>query len=154
MTLTQKEIGLLKDLKGQEKLCCEKYTKYSQDACSQELKNLFSDIAHSEQNHLNTVNAMLQGNVPNLPQGRLTGENNKWCKKICYSDQESADIDKFLLSDMLAMEKHVSSLYDTSVFEFGDPNARRVLNHIQAEEQQHGEQLYAFMTVNGFYQGE
>lgn len=154
MNLTQKETGLLQDLKGQEQLCVEKYTKYSCDACSTELKNLFSDIAKVEQSHLNTVNSMLQGTVPVIPQGILKNESNKWCQKICYADQQSANIDKFLASDMLATEKHVSSLYDVSVFELGDPNARRVLNHIQAEEQQHGEQLYAFMTANGFYQGK
>lgn len=154
MTLTQKETGLLKDLKGQEELCVEKYTKYSCDACSTELKNLFSDIANVEKGHLNTINSMLGGTVPTIPQGGLKNENNKWCKKVCYCDQQSADIDKFLASDMLSTEKHVSSLYDVSVFEFGDVNARKVLNHIQAEEQQHGEQLYAFLSANGFYQGK
>ena len=52
---------------------------------------------------------------------------------------------------MLATEKHASSLYDVSVFEFGDPVARRVLNHIQSEEQQHGEQLYSYMKSNNMY---
>ena len=50
------------------------------------------------------------------------------------------------------MEKHVSSLYDISVFEFSDTNMRKALNHIQAEEQQHGEKLYAYMNANGMYQ--
>ena len=45
MNLTQKETGLLKDLKDQEQLCVDKYTKYSNDACSQELKDLFCSIA-------------------------------------------------------------------------------------------------------------
>ncbi len=151
MTLTQKETGLLKDLKEQEKLCWEKYTKYSQEACSQELKSLFGEIAQCEQKHFDTVNAMLSGTIPSVPSG-LSGQNNNMCKKVNYSDERSKNIDKFLLSDTLATEKHVSSMYDTSVFEFGDPAARRVLNHIQAEEQQHGEKLYAFMNVNGFYQ--
>ena len=52
----------------------------------------------------------------------------------------------------LAGEKHVSGLYDTSVFEFRDGQARNVLNHIQKEEQEHGKQLYDYMTVNGMYQ--
>lgn len=154
MNLTQKETGLLKDLKDQEQLCVDKYTKYSNDACSQELKDLFCSIAKVEQNHYNTISAMLNGTVPSVPSGPLKNENNGWCKKIQYADQQSADIDKFLASDMLSTEKHVSSLYDVSVFEFGDPNARKVLNHIQAEEQQHGEQLYSFLACNGFYQGK
>ena len=32
MQLTQKETDLLKDLKSQEKLCVEKYTKYASQA--------------------------------------------------------------------------------------------------------------------------
>ena len=59
MTLTQKETGLLKDLAGQETLCRDKYNKYSKEACSAELKELFSQMATCEQNHLNTINAML-----------------------------------------------------------------------------------------------
>ena len=152
MTLTQKETGLLKELAGQETLCRDKYNKYSKEACSAELKELFSQMATCEQNHLNTINAMLSGTVPKAPTG-LSGENNSLCKKVCYNDESSRNIDKFLLSDMLAMEKHASSLYDTSVFEFCDPSARKMLNHIQSEEQQHGEKIYAFMSANGFYQG-
>ncbi|MCD7822675.1 MAG: spore coat protein [Oscillospiraceae bacterium] len=152
MTLTQKETGLLKDLRDQEKLCWEKYSKYSSEACSCELSQLFDSISQVEHNHYDTVNSMLSGNVPTVPEGVLKNENNGWCKKINYKDSRSSDIDKFLASDMLAMEKHVSALYDTSVFEFSDPQARRLLNHIQAEEQQHGEQLYAFLSCNGMYQ--
>ena len=52
---------------------------------------------------------------------------------------------------MLASEKHASGLYDTGIFEFTDPKARKMLNHIQADEQQHGEQIAAFMKSNGMY---
>ena len=52
MQLTQKESGLLKDLKGQEKLCAEKYTQYSSRAADPQLKNLFTQIAQIEQQHL------------------------------------------------------------------------------------------------------
>ena len=49
------------------------------------------------------------------------------------------------------MEKHVSGLYDTSIFEFSDPAVRQVLNHIQSEEQGHGESIYSYMHQNGMY---
>ena len=149
MTLTQKETSLLNDLKSQEQLCVEKYQKYSCEACSPELKCLFSEIATAEKEHLNTVTQMLSGTVPQVKP--LQNQNNNCCKKVTYTDSRSADIDKFLLSDMLAMEKHVSSSYDTAVFEFTNPDARKMLNHIQAEEQQHGEKLWAYMSANGFY---
>ena len=150
MTLTQKEIGLLKDLRGQEKLCWEKYDKYSCDACATELKNLFSEMAKTEKQHFDSINQMLQGTVPQMPTG-LQNENNKWCKNVGYADMQSRNIDQFLCTDMLASEKHASSLYDVSVFEFNDPAARKALNHIQAEEQQHGEKIWAYMSQNGMY---
>ncbi len=151
MTLTPKETSLLNDLKSQEQLCVEKYQKYSCEACAPELKNLFNEIATCEQGHLNTVTQMLSGTVP--PVKPLTGQNNNCCGKVNYADARSANIDKFLLSDMLATEKHVSSAYDTAVFEFTCPDARKMLNRIQAEEQQHGEKIWAYMSANGFYGG-
>ena len=60
--------------------------------------------------------------------------------------------DKFLCQDALSMEKYVSGAYNTSIFEFTDENVRNALNHIQKEEQEHGEQLYHFMAVNNMYQ--
>ena len=153
MNLTQKETSLLKDLKGQEKLCWEKYDKYSCDACSQELKSMFSEMAQTERQHYNSITAMLQGTIPQMPTG-LQNENNKWAKKVNYEDDMSKNIDRFLCTDMLASEKHASSLYDVSVFEFTDPAARKALNHIQAEEQQHGEKLWAYMNANGLYPAE
>ena len=62
MTLTQKETTLLSDLKSQEQLCIEKYSKYSQMAHDPELKNLFSTLMQNEQKHLDTINQILNGN--------------------------------------------------------------------------------------------
>ena len=53
---------------------------------------------------------------------------------------------------MLSTEKHVSALYNTGVFEFSDVQARTMLNHIQSEEQQHGQRIYEYMNANGMYQ--
>ena len=59
--------------------------------------------------------------------------------------------DKVLLQDMLSTEKYVSSAYDTSIFESAQPNVRQALQHIQKEEQQHGEQLFQYMNSHGMY---
>ena len=48
-------------------------------------------------------------------------------------------------------EKHASDLYDTCVFEFKDTGARDVLNYIQSAEQNHGKQLYDYMSTNAMY---
>ncbi|MDD3202923.1 MAG: spore coat protein, partial [Pygmaiobacter massiliensis] len=54
-------------------------------------------------------------------------------------------------ADALSTEKHVSSVYDTSVFEFAQPELRNALNHIQGEEQGHGKQIYDYMSSHGLY---
>jgi spore coat protein CotF len=59
--------------------------------------------------------------------------------------------DKNLCSDMLATEKFVSSAYDTAIFECTNSNIRQILNHIQKEEQQHGEQIFNYMQSHGMY---
>ena len=150
MTLTQKEHGLLKDAKGQEELCIAKYQKYSEMAKATELKALFASMAQVEQNHLQTVTSMMNGTVPQ-PAQKLENSNNNHCTPSKYTTEDDRKSDALLCQDMLTTEKHVSALYDTSIFEFSDPQARQVLNHIQAEEQQHGEQLYAYMNCNQMY---
>ncbi len=48
-------------------------------------------------------------------------------------------------------EKYVSSTYDTAIFEQADSNVRQVLNHIQKEEQGHGEGIFKYMQSKGMY---
>lgn len=150
MTFTQKETTLLTDMKGQEELCIQKYKKYSELAKSTELKALFNSMAQVEQNHLQTLTSMMNGSVT-APPSTIENSNNNHCAPYKYASESDKQEDAFLCKDMLATEKHASALYDTCVFEFKDPTARQVLNHIQSEEQQHGEQLYAYMSSNGMY---
>ena len=44
MTWTQKEASLLKDLKGQEQLCVDKYGEFAARAHDPELRDLFQHI--------------------------------------------------------------------------------------------------------------
>ena len=149
-TLSTKENGLLNDLAGQEKLCIDKYNKYSAEAKSPVLKSLFETMAKTEQEHLKTVNDMLSGNTPSMPT-TIGNSNNQNTQAFSYANDDDKKQDAFFCTDMLTTEKHASSLYDTSVFEFTVPEHRRILNHIQAEEQQHGEQIYAYMKNNNMY---
>ncbi len=151
MVLTEKEKSLLTDMKGQEELCIQKYNRYAEEAKCPELKSLFSSMAKTEGSHLSTINDILAGNEPSDP-GALSAknENCKSCPEV-YSSEDAKKNDEFLCRDMLSMEKHVSGAYNTVIFEFTSPKVRRMLGHIQQEEQQHGEQLYAFMSCNGMY---
>lgn len=157
MTLTQKETTLLQDLKAQEKLCVDKYNKYSASACDGELKNLFSQIGKTEEQHLDTVSQILGGTVPSMNGGGGTqsqsagvtlGQDKCCCKNEASS---SYDHDKYLCEDTLASEKFVSSSYNTMIFEFKDTQIRDVLNHIQKEEQEHGDKIYKYMEAHGMY---
>ena len=151
MVLTEKESSFIKDMKEQEELCIKKYGKYAQEAKCPELKTLLNSLEATEREHLKTLNEIQSGSEPASPSP--LSENNAECKccQSLYSDKSVKDHDSYLLSDLLATEKHASSLYNTAIFEFKSPRVRKVLNHIQSEEQQHGEKIYAYMAMNGMY---
>lgn len=162
LNLTQKERMLLQDQKGHEELCIKKYNDYASKAQSQQLKQLFSNFAAKEQEHLNSINQMLNGQIPQMnqqqgqqgqqsqQQNQQQGNQNQQTMNQTGSFMNSAE-DKNLLQDMLMVEKYVSGAYDTSIFEMTDTNVRQVLNHIQKEEQEHGEGLYNYMKSHGMY---
>ena len=151
MTLTQKENSLLNDLKSQEQLCIEKYRKYGNEARDPALKNLFTEILTAEQKHLETVNSILGGTEVTMPAASPSAVSAKKSFTQSSVTQSEKQNDCYLCKDALAMEKHVSSVYDTSVFEFSSPALRDALAHIQKEEQNHGQQLYAYLATNGMY---
>lgn len=146
--LTQKETDLLKDMKDQEQLCIDKYTKHAQCASDAQLKNLFSQMAATENEHLNTLNQICSGTVPSPAGGSKTMPT---FTATYTGETPEKENDKYLCTDALAIEKHASHLYDTCIFEFADENIRKVLNHIQKEEQEHGKMLYDYMKVNSMY---
>ena len=150
MTLTPKEHSLLKDLKGQEELCIEKYEKYSETAKDPCLKNLFNSIKSTEQNHLSTISKMISGEEVSTSAAPSAVSESLQCEMSSVTGQDKQS-DAFLCKDALAMEKHVSGLYDTTIFEFSSPVLRDTLNHIQKEEQNHGEQIYQYMSKNNMY---
>ena len=150
MQLSEKEASLLKELKGQENLCIEKYEKAACAAVDGQLKGLFSNLADLERKHLDTLTGMENGAVPAAPAG---GEQAMPAFTSVYGPAETPDKknDCFLCSDTLSGEKHVSALYDTCIFEFKNNACRAALNHIQKEEQTHGKMIYDYMAANGMY---
>ena len=64
---------------------------------------------------------------------------------------QASQADAMLCKDMLMTEKYVSGAYDTAIFEFTDASVRQTLNHIQKEEQQHGEGIYNYLSSHGMY---
>jgi len=160
LQLSQKEKFLLMDQKTHEETCVDKYAKYANQAQDAQLKQLFNSYSAQEQEHLNTINQILNGQVPSV--GGQQNQGQQQAQQSAGGTQASMTSstvqgnynqeDAKLCKDMLMTEKYVSGAYDTAVFEFRDSNIRQVLNHIQKEEQQHGEGIFQYMQSQGMYQ--
>ena len=162
MPLSLKEQQLLQDQQSHEKICIQKYQKYAQQASSPQLKQLFQSYAQQEQQHFNTIESILNGQVPAINQAapnqsasasQPSQQNNSQGQSAQSSQSQSAtaQADASLCQDMLMTEKYVSGAYDTAIFEFTDSNVRQALNHIQKEEQDHGEGIFNYMSSQNMY---
>ncbi|HHT53904.1 MAG TPA: spore coat protein [Clostridiales bacterium] len=149
MQFSQKETELLKDLKGQEKLCADKYTRHAQAAADPQLRDLLGGIAKVERGHYDTITQIEGGTVPQ--PGQDSQQQPTFKAVYGTTEDEKKKNDSYICTDLLSMEKHVSHMYDTCIFEFRDQNVRNVLNHIQKEEQTHGKLIYDYMQTNNMY---
>lgn len=149
--LTQKEKSLLEDQQKHEQICIDKYNNYAMQAQDPQLKQLFQSYASQEQNHLDTVNQILNGQVPDLNQGQQQPGGSQANQPTGMLGAMADQSDANLCNDMLMTEKYVSSTYNTAIFEFTDTNIRQALNHIQKEEQGHGEGIFNYMQSHGMY---
>ena len=153
--LTQKEKLLLQDQKKHEELCIQKYQNYAQQAQDSQLKQLFNSLAQKEQQHLNTINQILNGQIPNIQGSQQQQQQQIQQQTLTVPNQMQGAMnnqqDASLCNDMLLTEKYVSGTYDTTIFECTNSNIRQVLNHIQKEEQQHGEAIFNYMHSKGMY---
>ena len=70
MQLTQKEKELLKDLKGQEKLCVEKYSQHAATANDEQLSQLLNYLGGVEQRHLDISQKSTAARFLSPRQGR------------------------------------------------------------------------------------
>lgn len=164
LNLTTKERFYLEEQKSQEQLCIDKYNAYANQASCPQLKNLCRSIAQVEQEHLNTINQLLNGQIPSMnqqgQQNQVMQQNQMSSQQMSAqtsqaqmssSTQQFPKSDKDICSDLLMTEKFVSGLYDTAIFEFTNTQVRDVLNHIQKEEQEHGDQIFKYMESKGMY---
>ncbi len=148
LNFTQKERMLLEDQKTHEQVCVDKYNNYANQTQDPQLKALFKSYSQQEQQHLDSINQMLNGQLPPMNQGNQQQNSSSQSKVQGAMANQS---DAVLCNDMLMTEKYVSDTYNTAIFEFVDSNVRQVLNHIQKEEQQHGEGIFNYMNNNGMY---
>jgi len=159
ITLSQKERMLLEDQKNHELICIEKYTKYANQAQDTQLKQIFNANGQVERTHLDSINQLLSGKLPqmNQQQNQNSQQNqnqqqNQNSGQMNTTQQGGTNFsDKDMCTDLLMTEKYVSGAYDTAIFEFKDTRVRDVLNHIQKEEQKHGEAIFQYMESKGLY---
>lgn len=180
VTLTTKEKLLLEDMKSHEEQCIIKYDNYHNLACDPQLKAVFRSNGQIEQEHLQTINQLLSGKVPSMSGGQSgsqsgsSGSSGSSGGQQSSSGQQSASkadqllggssssvdspkvpgfnlSDKDMCMDMLTTEKQISSAYDTAIFECKDAAVRDILNHIQKEEQKHGQAISSYMISKGMY---
>ena len=152
--LSQKEKEMLEDQKTHEEVCIKKYNDYANKAEDPQLQQLFRNHAQNEQQHLNTLNQISNGQVPSMnqnQQGQQGAQSQGTQGQNQMKTGTGSKNDGYLCEDILMTEKYVSGTYDTAIFEFSDPNIRQALNHIQKEEQQHGESVYKYMESMGLY---
>ncbi len=169
--LTTKEKYLLEDAKTHEEECILKYDNYAKLASCDQLKSVFRSNGQKEREHLQSINELLSGKVPSMSGGQSGGQsgsqsgsqNQSSGQQSSSASQQSSGSqsnnsssfqasDKDMCIDMLNTEKYVSGAYNTAIFEFKDASVRDVLNHIQTEEQKHGEAIFAYMQSKGMYQ--
>lgn len=150
MQLTEAETNVIKDLQTQEKTCVEKYRFYEASANDRQLKNLFRHIGDEEQEHFESLGEVLKGSVPDVKAAQTGMEG--YNPTVTYSagdNSEEKKHDQFLCTDSIATEKLISSTYNNDLFRFAATNVRKLLNHIQTEEQNHAEMIYKYKTANG-----
>lgn len=151
LKLTNKETALLKDQQKHEKVCIQKYQTYASQASDPQLKQLLNTYADQEQQHLNTITQMLNGQVPTMSSSASQSAPTSFSASQGAVNKQS---DSALCNDMLMTEKFVSGAYDTAIFEFKDTAMREALNHIQKEEQEHGNGIFQYMQSQGMYNPE
>ncbi len=148
INLSQKERMILEDGKHQEDICVKKYESFADQAKDPELKQLFNKLASEEQHHYNIINELLQGKKPNLAHNNaMNNQTVTTNSNMSFSNPEDA----ILCGDLLSTEKYVSGLYDTGIFEAANKDVREALQHIQKEEQRHGDDLFNYMNSHGMY---
>ncbi len=149
MVLTEKEKMVIEDLKTQEQHCANKYKSYATKAKDPVLKDLFETLKEKEQQHVQTLDDVLNGSVSSCDCNDSDGAN--YDPKATYTAADNSEDKKqdcFLATDCIGSEKLASSEYNCNVFSFGNSKLRKLLADIQIEEQNHAEMLWKYKTAN------
>merc|ERR1712193_207956 len=96
-----------------EEACVKKYTKYANEAEDPALSQMFLQHANQEQQHYDTLNQILSGQLPSMPQGQgQQGQQNQqsYSQNTMQTASNSGTYsqkDADLCQDLLTTEKYV-----------------------------------------------
>ena len=168
--LSQSERKLLQDHMKHEEVCIEKYQQYAQQSSDPELRSMFSQFASQERQHYDSLNSLLQGRQPSAQSGHSHSGHSSQAQSSYPFQQDQqqqshstnwasfnqgsghqgqGQSDALMCRDAMMTEKFISDSYDNGIFGSSHPVVRQTLQHIQDEEQQHGEGLMNYLQKHG-----
>lgn len=162
VNLTNKERFLLEGEKYQQQLAIDKYNNFSLQAADPILKTIFSNLSEIEENHLNMVNEMLQGRIPQINTQNLhpyytntSSLSNEYLNignmTITSMDNSFDDGDKIICFDALTTEELLHSTYSASSLEFEESEYKNILSKIIDDKKNSLQYLNDYMTKKGMY---
>lgn len=164
VNLTNKEIFLLEGEKYQHQLAIDKFNDYALQAQDQVLKNLFSNLTKIEEKHLNMINQILNGEVPELNKKNIhpyyednSINSNDFINigNITLTSLEDSnnynDGDKIICFDALTTEELLHSTSSASSLEFENTKFENILKYIIEEKSQNIKYLNDYMIKKGMY---
>ena len=162
VNLTNKERFLLEGEKYQQQLAIDKYNNFALQAADPILKTIFSNLSEIEENHLNMVNEMLQGRIPQINTQTLhpyytntSSLSNEYLNignmTITSMDNSFDDGDNIICFDALTTEELLHSTYSASSLEFEESEYKSILSKIIDDKKNSLQYLNDYMTKKGMY---
>ena len=162
VNLTNKERFLLEGEKYQQQLAIDKYNNFALQAADPILKTIFSNLSEIEENHLNMVNEMLQGRIPQINTQTLhpyytntSSLSNEYLNignmTITSMDNSFDDGDKIICFDALTTEELLHSTYSASSLEFEESEYKSILSKIIDDKKNSLQYLNDYMIKKGMY---
>lgn len=162
VNLTNKERFLLEGEKYQQQLAIDKYNNFSLQAADPILKTIFSNLSEIEENHLNMVNEMLQGRIPQINTQNLhpyytntSSLSNEYLNignmTITSMDNSFDDGDKIICFDALTTEELLHSTFSASSLEFEESEYKNILSKIIDDKKNSLQYLNDYMIKKGMY---
>lgn len=124
------------------------------------MQNNLQNASSQSSNQNSAMQNNAQGSAQSSSQATNSNSGSQNQMNSQFSMEASSELspdkkfhgDYVLCQDALAAEKYVSSSYNQAVFDCLDTKIRQVLNHIQKEEQEHGEQISNYLISHGYTQ--